>query len=111
MPVLQESMSTLTQVYAQGNLKNDVVIIQVSQPWEFQHNPGIKFWELVLEKQRKNILRFKIRTHIEILQIDFQVGLEMFMGFRDSGIAQGYQQGWFQYDPEAFAQDKFVTPV
>ena len=51
MPVLEKLFAAAAQVYSQGKFEDDIVVVEVSFPGEFQKKTRIEFGELVLEKQ------------------------------------------------------------
>ena len=67
--------------------------------------------ELILEKEGKEIDRFQIGAKIEILKVDLQVGHHMPMWFGEGRVVQGNQQGRFQYNGVAPAQQKFISSI
>ena len=73
MPVVHKEGITFPQIKAHRDFKNNIVIIQVSDPRELKEDTGVKFWKLILEEEGKDVQIFQISSQVKIFKIYFQV--------------------------------------
>ena len=64
-------MASFTEVYSKREFKNDIIIIQESDPGKFQEYTCIETRKLILEEECQCVKRFNVCSDIEILKIEF----------------------------------------
>ena len=94
---------TLPKIKPHRDFKNNIIIVEVSDPWKFKEDTGVKIWKLVLKEEGENVQVFHIGSQVKILQINLQIGYQCLERVMDCLIVKGEQDRGFDYDSQFLA--------